>query len=49
MKIGYEICLDRYFFKAEPMRTLAEIRADVMAQEEEMQGLLNEIVGERGL
>ena len=31
------------------MRTLAEIRADVVALEEEIQGLHEEIVRERGL
>ena len=49
VKIGYEINFNRYFYKAEPMRTLAEIRADIVALEEETQGLLGEIVGEHGL
>ena len=49
VKIGYEINFNRYFFKAEPMRTLAEIRADIVALKEETQGLLGEIVGEHGL
>ena len=49
VKIGYEINFNRYFYKAEPMRTLAEIRADIVALEEETQGLLREIVGEHGL
>lgn len=31
------------------MRTLAEIRADVVALEKEIQGLYEEIVRERGL
>ena len=45
VKIGYEINFNRYFYKAEPMRTLAEIRADILALEEETEGLLGEIVG----
>ena len=45
VKIGYEISFNRYFHKAEPMRTLAEIRADILALEEETEGLLGEIVG----
>ena len=49
VKIGYEISFNRYFFKPEPMRTLAEIRADILALEEETQGVLEEIVGEHGL
>ena len=49
VKVGYEISFNRYFFKPEPMRTLAEIRADIVALEEETQGLLAEIVGADGL
>ena len=49
VKIGYEINFNRYFYKAEPMRTLAEIRADIVALEEETQGLIGKIVGEHGL
>ena len=45
VKIGYEISFNRYFFKPEPMRTLAEIRADIVALEEETGGLLDEILG----
>ena len=45
VKIGYEISFNRYFFEAEPMRTLAEIRSDIIALEKETEGLLGEIVG----
>ena len=45
VKIGYEISFNRYFYKAEPVRTLAEIRADILALEEVTEGLLGEIVG----
>ena len=48
MKVGYEISFNRYFFKPEPMRTLEEIRADIVALEEETRDLLEEIVGEHG-
>ena len=46
VKVGYEISFNRYFYKPEPMRTLAEIRADIVAVESETEGLLAEILGE---
>jgi type I restriction enzyme M protein len=46
VKIGYEISFTRYFFKPLPMRTLEEIRADILALERETEGLLGEIIGE---
>jgi type I restriction enzyme M protein len=45
VKIGYEISFTRYFYKPKPMRTLEEIRADILALEQETEGLLGEIVG----
>ena len=30
VKVGYEISFTRYFYKPKPMRTLAEIRADIL-------------------
>ena len=45
VKIGYEISFTRNFYKPKPMRTLQEIRADILALEKETEGLLNEIVG----
>ncbi|HUZ55923.1 MAG TPA: SAM-dependent DNA methyltransferase, partial [Streptosporangiaceae bacterium] len=46
IKIGYEISFTRYFYKPQPLRTLEEIRADIVAVEKETEGLLNEILGE---
>ena len=46
VKTGYEISFTRYFYKPEPMRTLEEIRADILALEKETEGLLGEILGE---
>jgi type I restriction enzyme M protein len=34
-KIGYEISFTRYFYKPQPLRTLEEIRADILALERE--------------
>ena len=45
VKVGYEISFTRYFYKPKPMRTLAEIRADILALEKETEGLLGEILG----
>ena len=44
VRIGYEISFTRYFYKPQPLRTLEEIRADIVALEKETEGLLNEIV-----
>jgi len=45
IKTGYEISFTRYFYKPQPLRTLEEIRADIMALEKETEGLLGEIIG----
>ena len=45
VKIGYEISFTRHFYKPAPMRTLEEIRADILALEHETEGLLVGIVG----
>jgi len=45
-KTGYEISFTRYFYKPKPLRTLEEIRADIVALEKETEGLLGEILGE---
>ncbi len=45
VKIGYEISFTRYFYKPQPMRSLEEIRADILALEQETEGLLSEIIG----
>jgi type I restriction enzyme M protein len=42
---GYEVSFTRYFYKPQPLRTLEEIRADILALENETEGLLGEIVG----
>jgi type I restriction enzyme M protein len=46
VKTGYEISFTRYFYKPQPLRTLEEIRADILALEKETEGLLGEIIGE---
>jgi type I restriction enzyme M protein len=48
VRTGYEISFTRYFYKPQPLRTLAEIRAAILALERESEGLLGEIVGVDG-
>jgi type I restriction enzyme M protein len=45
VKTGYEISFTRYFYKPQPLRSLEEIRADILALEKETDGLLAEIIG----
>ena len=43
MKTGYEINFNRYFYKPQPMRPLHDIVADIVALENESEGLLAQI------
>ena len=43
VRIGYEISFTRYFYKPQPMRTLEEIRADILALEKETERLLGDL------
>jgi len=49
VKTGYEISFTRYFYKPQPMRSLEEIRADILALEKETEGLLDELLGKKGV
>ncbi len=40
-KIGYEVSFTRHFYKPQPLRTLEEISADIVAIEREAEGLLD--------
>ena len=42
-KVGYEISFTRHFYQPPQLRTLAEISADILALEQETEGLLSEI------
>ena len=44
VKTGYEISFTRHFYKPQPLRPLAEIRADILSLERETEGLLSEIL-----
>jgi type I restriction enzyme M protein len=43
-KIGYEVSFSRHFYKPKPLRTLAEIGADILAVEREAEGLLDNLL-----
>jgi len=42
-KIGYEVSFTRHFYQPRQLRTLAQISADILALEQETEGLLHEI------
>lgn len=43
-KIGYEVIFARYFYRPKPLRTLEEIRAEILALEHKTEGLLLKVV-----
>lgn len=43
-KIGYEINFTKYFYQYKPLRSLEEIRKDILALEEETAGLINDVI-----
>jgi type I restriction enzyme M protein len=45
VRTGYEVSFTRYFYTPAPLRSLEEIRADILALEKETEGLLSEILG----
>lgn len=45
VKVGYEINFNRYFYKPKALRSLEEIRADLLAVEKEAEVVLEEILG----
>ena len=44
-RVGYEISFTKYFYEYQPLRSLEEIKADILALEAETDGLLGEILG----
>lgn len=43
--VGYEINFTKYFYQYKPLRSLEEIRKDIMAIEQETDGLLKNVIG----
>ena len=44
-RIGYEISFARYFYQPVPLRTLEQIRTDIIQLEQQTEGLLKKVVG----
>lgn len=42
--VGYEINFTKYFYEYKPLRSLAEIRADILALEEQTDGMLKNVL-----
>lgn len=43
-KIGYEINFTKYFYQYKPLRSLEEIRRDILALEAETEGMIKEVI-----
>jgi type I restriction enzyme M protein len=43
-KVGYEINFTKYFYQYKPLRSLEEIRKDILALEEETEGIIKNIL-----
>ncbi|CAA0260888.1 type I restriction-modification system subunit M [Tenacibaculum maritimum] len=43
-KIGYEINFTKYFYKYKPLRSLSDIKADILALESETDGLIKKVM-----
>lgn len=44
VKIGYEISFNKYFYKHTPLRSIEEVKADLLALEQQADGLLHDIL-----
>ena len=44
VRVGYEINFNRHFYKPQPMRSLEEIRADILALERETDGIISNLI-----
>ena len=47
-QIGYEVSFTRYFYKPTPLRSLDEIKADLLTLQDEAEGLLDQIIAPGG-
>jgi len=43
-KIGYEISFNKYFYRHKPLRSIEEVAADILALEQQSDGLIKEIL-----
>jgi len=45
VKIGYEISFNKYFYKHKPLRSIEDVTKDIIALEQQSDGLIKEILG----
>src|SRR5690554_2654796 len=45
VKIGYEISFNKYFYKHQPLRSMEEVARDIVALEQQAEGLIADILG----
>jgi type I restriction enzyme M protein len=45
-RVGYEINLTKYFYEFKPLRSLEEIRQDILALEQETEGMIKTVIEE---
>lgn len=45
VKIGYEISFNKYFYRHKPLRGLSEVTAEILALEQQADGLISDILG----
>ncbi|WP_311135633.1 type I restriction-modification system subunit M [Yoonia vestfoldensis] len=45
VKIGYEISFNKYFYRHKPLRGLSAVTADILALEQQADGLISDILG----
>ncbi len=45
VKIGYEISFNKYFYRHKPLRSLEEVGREILALEQQSEGLIAEILG----
>lgn len=45
VKIGYEISFNKYFYRHKPLRGLDKVTADILALEQQADGLISDILG----
>jgi type I restriction enzyme M protein len=44
-KIGYEISFNKYFYRHKPLRSMEEVARDIIALEQQAEGLIADILG----
>jgi len=45
VKIGYEISFNKYFYRHQPLRSMEDVAADILALEKQAEGLIADILG----